>query len=307
MSDFFSSGWGIYIALVTGVGIIWCLYLLFSQRKTNVTYEADGSVADTGHVWDGDLRELNNPLPRWWMWMFVLSCVFAIVYLILYPGMGTYEGSLGYTTRNAHDASVVQANQQLKPVYAKYMSMDAKQVAADPAAREMGQRLFLNHCAQCHGSDAGGSKGFPNLADTDWLYGGDTENIKQTLIGGRAGVMPAFAHLESVQVSDVANYVRSLSGLAADQIKVGRGAEVYKANCAACHGAEGKGMAAMGAPNLTDKVWLYGGSEATIIETVLKGRNGMMPAHETILTPEKIHLLTAYVWGLSNVKDKNSK
>jgi cytochrome c oxidase cbb3-type subunit III len=307
MSDFFSIGWGIYIALVTGVGIVWCLYLLFSQRKTNVTYEADGSVADTGHVWDGDLRELNNPLPRWWMWMFVLSCVFAIVYLILYPGMGTYEGSLGYTTRNAHDASVVQANQQLKPVYAKYMSMDAKQVAADPAAREMGQRLFLNHCAQCHGSDAGGSKGFPNLADTDWLYGGDTENIKQTLIGGRAGVMPAFAHLESVQVSDVANYVRSLSGLAADQIKVGRGAEVYKANCAACHGAEGKGMAAMGAPNLTDKVWLYGGSEATIIETVLKGRNGMMPAHETILTPEKIHLLTAYVWGLSNVKDKNSK
>ena len=307
MSDFFSSGWGIYIALVTGVGIIWCLYLLFSQRKTNVTYEADGSVADTGHVWDDDLRELNNPLPRWWMWMFVLSCVFAIVYLILYPGMGTYEGTLGYTTRNAHDASVVQANQQLKPIYAKYMDMDAKQVAADPAAREMGQRLFLNHCAQCHGSDAGGSKGFPNLADTDWLYGGDTQDIKQTLIGGRAGVMPAFAHLESTQVSDVANYVRSLSGLAADQIKVGRGAEVYKANCAACHGAEGKGMAAMGAPNLTDKVWLYGGSEATIVETVLKGRNGMMPAHETILTPEKIHLLTAYVWGLSNVKDKNSK
>jgi cytochrome c oxidase cbb3-type subunit 3 len=307
MSDFFNGGWGIYIAVVTGVGIIWCLYLLFSQRKTNVTYEADGSVADTGHVWDGDLRELNNPLPRWWMWMFVLSCIFAIVYLVLYPGMGTYEGSLGYTTRNAHEASVVQANQQLKPVYAKYMSMDAKQVAADPAAREMGQRLFLNHCAQCHGSDAGGSKGFPNLADTDWLYGGDTQDIKQTLIAGRAGVMPAFAHLESAQVSDVANYVRNLSGLAADQIKVGRGAEVYKSNCAACHGAEGKGMAAMGAPNLTDKVWLYGGSEATIIETVLKGRNGMMPAHETILTPEKIHLLTAYVWGLSNVKEKTNK
>jgi len=307
MSDFFNGGWGIYIAVVTGVGIIWCLYLLFSQRKTNVTYEADGSVADTGHVWDDDLRELNNPLPRWWMWMFVLSCVFAIVYLVLYPGMGTYEGSLGYTTRNAHESSVVQANEQLKPVYAKYMSMDAKQVAADPAAREMGQRLFLNHCAQCHGSDAGGSKGFPNLADTDWLYGGDTQDIKQTLIAGRAGVMPAFAHLESTQVSDVANYVRSLSGLAADQIKVGRGAEVYKSNCAACHGAEGKGMAAMGAPNLTDKVWLYGGSEATIIETVLKGRNGMMPAHETILTPEKIHLLTAYVWGLSNVKDKTGK
>jgi cytochrome c oxidase cbb3-type subunit 3 len=307
MSDFFNGGWGIYIAIVTGVGIVWCLYLLFSQRKTNVTYEADGSVADTGHVWDDDLRELNNPLPRWWMWMFVLSCIFAIVYLVLYPGMGTYEGSLGYTTRNAHEASVVQANEQLKPVYAKYMSMDAKQVAADPAAREMGQRLFLNHCAQCHGSDAGGSKGFPNLADTDWLYGGDTQDIKQTLIAGRAGVMPAFAHLESAQVTDVANYVRNLSGLSADQIKVSRGSEVYKANCAACHGAEGKGMAAMGAPNLTDKVWLYGASEATIMESVRKGRNGVMPAHETILTPEKIHLLTAYVWSLSNVKEKTSK
>jgi cytochrome c oxidase cbb3-type subunit 3 len=307
MSDFFSSGWGIYIAVVSGVGIIWCLYLLFSQRKTNVTYEADGSVADTGHVWDGDLRELNNPLPRWWMWMFVLSCVFAIVYLILYPGLGAYEGVLGYSTSKAHETSVVQANQQLKPVYAKYMSMDAKQVAADPAAREMGQRLYLNYCAQCHGSDAGGSKGFPNLADTDWLYGGDTQDIKHTLIAGRAGVMPAFAHLEGTQVSDVANYVRNLSGLAADQIKVGRGSEVYKTNCAACHGADGKGMAAMGAPNLTDKVWLYGGSEAAITETLLKGRNGMMPAHETILTPEKIHLLTAYVWGLSNVKEKSSK
>jgi cytochrome c oxidase cbb3-type subunit 3 len=307
MSDFFSSGWGIYIAVVSGVGIIWCLYLLFSQRKTNVTYEADGSVADTGHVWDGDLRELNNPLPRWWMWMFVLSCVFAIVYLILYPGLGAYEGVLGYSTSKAHETSVVQANQQLKPVYAKYMSMDAKQVAADPAAREMGQRLYLNYCAQCHGSDAGGSKGFPNLADTDWLYGGDIQDIKQTLIAGRAGVMPAFAHLEGTQVSDVANYVRNLSGLAADQIKVGRGSEVYKTNCAACHGADGKGMAAMGAPNLTDKVWLYGGSEAAITETLLKGRNGMMPAHETILTPEKIHLLTAYVWGLSNVKEKSSK
>jgi cytochrome c oxidase cbb3-type subunit 3 len=307
MSDFFSSGWGVYIALVTGVGIVWCLYLLFSQRKTNVTYKPDGSVADTGHVWDDDLRELNNPLPRWWMWMFLLSCVFAIVYLVLYPGMGEYKGTLGYSTTGAHDASVAQANDQLKPVYAKYMGLDVKQVAADPAAREMGQRLFLNHCAQCHGSDAGGSKGFPNLSDSDWLYGGEPQDIKTTILAGRAGVMPPFAHLESGQVSDVANYVRNLSGLAADQIKVGRGAEVFKANCAACHGADGKGMQAMGAPNLTDKVWLYGSSEATIVETVTKGRNGMMPAHETILTPEKVHLLAAYVWGLSNVKDKAAK
>jgi cytochrome c oxidase cbb3-type subunit 3 len=307
MSDFFSNGWGIYIALVTGVGIVWCLYLLFSQRKTNVTYKPDGSVDDTGHVWDDDLRELNNPLPRWWMWMFLLSCVFAIVYLVLYPGMGTYQGTLGYTTTGAHEASVTQSNQELKPVYAKYMEQDVKAVAADPKAREMGQRLFLNYCAQCHGSDAGGAKGYPNLADQDWLYGGEPDNIKTTLIAGRAGVMPAFAHLEGGQISDVANYVRGLSGLAADQLKSARGAEVFKANCAACHGPDGKGMQAMGAPNLTDRVWLYGGSEAAIVETVSKGRNGKMPAHESILTPEKIHLLTAYVWSLSNVKDKANK
>jgi len=187
------------------------------------------------------------------------------------------------------------------------MEQDVKQVAADPKAREMGQRLFLNYCAQCHGSDAGGAKGYPNLADQDWLYGGEPDNIKTTLIAGRAGVMPAFAHLEGGQISDVANYVRGLSGLAADQLKSARGAEVFKANCAACHGPDGKGMQAMGAPNLTDKVWLYGGSEAAIVETVSKGRNGKMPAHESILTPEKIHLLTAYVWSLSNVKDKANK
>ena len=302
MSDFVNSGWGTYIAIITVIGLVWCLWLLFSQRKTNVTYKPDGSVDDTGHVWDEDLRELNNPLPRWWMWMFLLSLVFGVIYFALYPGLGTYQGTLGYTTTGAHQASVDQANAELKPVYAKYMGMDLKQVAADPKAREMGGRLFLNYCAQCHGSDAGGSKGFPNLTDSDWLYGGEPEVIKTTILQGRGGVMPPFGHLESGQIVDVANYVRGLSGLAADSLKAARGAEVFKANCAACHGGDGKGNPAMGAPNLTDKVWLYGGSEATIIETVTKGRNGKMPAWEQILTPEKVQLLTAYVWGLSNVK-----
>ena len=302
MSDFVNSGWGTYIAIVTVVGLIWCLWILFSQRKTNVTYKPDGSVDDTGHVWDEDLRELNNPLPRWWMWMFLLSLIFGVVYFALYPGLGNYQGTLGYSTTGAHQAAVDQANAELKPVYAKYMGMDIKEVAADPKAREMGGRLFLNYCAQCHGSDAGGSKGFPNLTDGDWLYGGDPQSIKTTILQGRAGVMPPFGHLESAQVVDVANYVRGLSGLAADSLKAARGAEVFKANCAACHGSDGKGNPAMGAPNLTDKVWLYGGSEATIIETVTKGRNGKMPAWEQILTPEKVQLLTAYVWGLSNVK-----
>jgi cytochrome c oxidase cbb3-type subunit 3 len=198
--------------------------------------------------------------------------------------------------------SMTNANDELKPVYAKYVKMDIVQVAADPKAREMGQRLFLNSCAQCHGSDAGGSKGFPNLTDGEWLYGGSPDNIKTTIINGRAGVMPPFPQLDSKQIIDVANYVRSLSGSPADDLKAARGAEVFKANCVACHGADGKGNIAVGAPNLTDKTWLYGGSEVAIVETVTKGRMAMMPSQDKVLSPEKIHLLTAYVWGLSNNK-----
>jgi cytochrome c oxidase cbb3-type subunit III len=300
MSDFFSSGWSTYIALVSLIGIFWCIWLLASVRKTKVILGPDGQVTDTGHVWDGDLRELNNPLPRWWMWMFLISCIFGLVYLVLYPGLGSYPGILGYSTDGALMSSMTTANDELKPVYAKYVKMDIVQVAADPKAREMGQRLFLNSCAQCHGSDAGGSKGFPNLTDRDWLYGGSPKNIKTTITNGRSGVMPPFPQLDSKQIVDVANYVRSLSGLPADDIKAARGADVFKANCVACHGADGKGNIALGAPNLTDKTWLYGGSEATIVETITKGRMAMMPAQDKVLSPEKIQLLTAYVWGLSN-------
>jgi cytochrome c oxidase cbb3-type subunit 3 len=307
MSDFFNSGWSNYIALVSLVGIVWCIWLLASQRKAKVIHTKDGAVADTGHVWDENLRELNNPLPRWWAWMFLFSCFFALAYLVLFPGLGSFPGIAGYTTDGALMSSMTEANDELKPVYAKYVKMDIETVAADPKAREMGQRLFLNSCTQCHGSDAGGSKGFPNLTDGDWLYGGSPENIKTTLINGRNGVMPAYGHLESAQIVDLANYVRSLSGLPADDSKVARGAELFKANCVACHGVDGKGNIALGAPNLTDKTWLYGGSEATIVETLTKGRMAMMPSQDKVLSPEKIHLLTAYVWGLSNNKTPVAK
>jgi cytochrome c oxidase cbb3-type subunit 3 len=307
MSDFFNHGWSNYIGLVSLVGIVWCIWLLFSQRKAKVVHTADDAVADTGHVWDGNLRELNNPLPRWWMWMFLLSCIFGLVYLVLFPGLGSFPGIVGYSTESALMSSMTEANDELKPVYAKYVKMDIEQVATDPKAREMGQRLFLNSCAQCHGSDAGGSKGFPNLTDGDWLYGGSPENIKTTLINGRNGVMPAYGHLESAQIVDLTNYVRSLSGLPTDDTKVARGAALFKSNCVACHGADGKGNIALGAPNLTDKTWLYGGSEAVIIETLTKGRMAMMPSQDKVLSPEKIHLLTAYVWGLSNNKTTAAK
>lgn len=308
MSDFLSGGWSTYIALVALIGIFWCIWLLFSQRKAKVIHTPDGAVADTGHVWDGDLRELNNPLPRWWMWMFLLTCIFGLVYLVLFPGLGSFPGIMGYSTRGSLMQSMETSNDELKPVMAKYVNMDIVDVAADPKALEMGQRLFLNSCAQCHGSDAGGAKGFPNLTDGDWLYGGSPENIKATITYGRGGAMPAFGSLlTSVQIKDVANYIRSLSGLPEDDLKAARGAEVFKTYCVACHGPDAKGNVVIGAPNLTDRTWLYGSSENTITETLLKGRNGVMPAQDKVLSPEKIQLLTAYVWSLSNNKPTQAK
>ncbi|WP_454764218.1 cytochrome-c oxidase, cbb3-type subunit III [Cupriavidus campinensis] len=298
MSDFFSDYWSYYIAAISLIGIVWCVWLLFSQRRMP---KGTSTTQDTGHVWDGDLRELNNPLPRWWMWMFLLACIFALGYLTLYPGLGSYAGVLGFSTQGELAAHRQAAEKAQHDIYAKYLTMEIPQVAADPNAREIGQRLFLNYCAQCHGSDARGNRGFPNLADSDWLYGGDPETIRQTITKGRNGMMPPFAGtIDAKQAGDTAQYVRSLSGLASDPIRASRGESTFKTTCAACHGASGKGNQALGAPNLSDSVWLYGSSEGVIVEAILKGHNGHMPAHEEILTPERIRMLTAYVWGLSN-------
>jgi cytochrome c oxidase cbb3-type subunit 3 len=298
MSDFISEFWSYYIAAIALIGIVWCVWLLFSQRRITKTAAA---TEDTGHVWDGDLRELNNPLPRWWMWMFLLACIFSLAYLVLYPGLGSYAGVLKFSTQGELAAHRAAQEQMQNEIYAKYLKMDVKQVAADPQAREIGQRLFLNYCAQCHGSDARGSRGFPNLTDGDWLYGGEPETIQQTISKGRNGVMPPFAaSIDAKQAGDVAQYVRSLSGLSSDPIRASRGEGTFKTTCVACHGSGGKGNQALGAPNLSDNVWLYGSSEASIADAILKGHNNHMPAHEEILTPERIRMLTAYIWGLSN-------
>lgn len=301
MSDFTSSFWGVWIAAIAIGGVIYLLWLLLNNRNAKIALKADGTADDTGHVWDEDLRELNTPMPRWWVWMYLLGCVFGVGYMVLYPASGIHQGLLGWTTQKAHQAEVDAANAELKPMYDQYMAMDIKQVAADPKAIQIGQRLFLSNCAQCHGSDAGGGKGFPNLADNDWLYGGEPEVIKATLVGGRQGAMPALGGtLNEGQIKDTANYVRSLSGMEADAAAAERGKQTFDTICAACHGPDGKGMQAVGAPNLTDRIWLYGASEETIIETITKGRAGQMPAWSQMLTPEKIHMLTAYVWSLSN-------
>ena len=297
MSQFTSSFWDFYIGVISVVSILACGVLLLAQSKRRV---AGGQTETTGHTWDEDLGEYNNPLPRWWMWLFWITIVFSLVYLALYPGLGSFAGYLKWTQVGQLEQENAQANAQFGPLYEKFAGQEVAQLAKNPEALAIGQKLFLNTCAQCHASDAAGSRGFPNLTDTDWLYGGDPATIKATITEGRNGVMPPFGPALGEQgTKDVAHYVMSLSGMAADSIRVERGKPLFAQTCAACHGAQGKGNPQLGAPNLGDKTWLYGAGETTIIETITRGRNNQMPAHKELLTASKIHLLTAYVYSLS--------
>jgi cytochrome c oxidase cbb3-type subunit 3 len=296
MSEFASGFWDLYIALVTVLSIVACAVFLKSQSVR----KAPGSAETTGHKWDDDLAEYNNPLPRWWSWLFYITIVFALVYLVLYPGLGSWPGTLGWTQVGQLEEETRLAERQFGPLYQKFAATDLEALAKDPEALAVGQKLFLNNCAQCHASDGAGSRGFPNLTDRDWLWGGDPKTIKTTIAGGRTGMMPPFgAALGEQGVKNVAHYVRSLSGLTTDSIRVAFGKEIFMQNCVACHGADARGNAALGAPNLADKIWLHGSDEPTIAATVAKGRTSQMPAHNTLLDEARIHLLTAYVLSLS--------
>ncbi|ATQ77654.1 cytochrome-c oxidase, cbb3-type subunit III [Massilia violaceinigra] len=298
MADFTSGFWDLYIIVITVLAILGCGVLLWSQSTHKVEPGSDGT---TGHVWDEDLTELNTPLPRWWMWLFYITIVFALVYLVLYPGLGSYAGKLGWKSSGAYQEELVKADADYGPLFAKYASQDLKAVAADPQAHAIGERMFLTYCAQCHGSDARGNKGYPDLTDKDWLYGGEPSVIKATIMKGRNGMMPPMGAAvgSEADIENVAHYVKSLSGLTADPIKVSFGKTKFGA-CIACHGAGGVGNQALGAPNLSDKVWLYGGSAETIMETIRKGRTNTMPSFHEFLGESKVHVLAAYVWSLSN-------
>lgn len=299
MSDFTHDAWSLYIALITVISIIACTVLLKSLSTRRL--QKGEQVGTTGHTWDEDLTELNNPLPRWWMWLFYITIVFSVIYVVLYPGLGSFRGYLGWSSTGQFEDEMKRAEARFGPIYRKFLAQDIRQVAADPEARAIGQKLFLNYCAQCHGSDAKGSKGFPNLGDREWLYGGDPETIKTSIAEGRAGFMPPQGALVGGDegAKDVAHYVLSLSGRTHDSLRAHRGKAKFDTICMACHGLDGKGNKQIGAPNLTNEIWLHGGSETMIIETILKGRKDEMPAHKDLLDEAKIHLLTAYVYGLS--------
>lgn len=293
MADFISGFWNMYVMVLVTLSILFCVFVLVS----NMTKREEGPVGLHGHVWDETLAEYNNPLPRWWMYLFWMTIAFAVLYLLIHPGFGTMNQNRGQIAQ--YEREMAQAEERYGPIFARYREMDVMAVAADPEANAMGKRMFLTYCSQCHGSAAQGAKGFPNLVDDEWLWGGDPEAIKNTITNGRLGVMPPQGQaLGGEGVKDVANYVRSLSGLAHDSLRAQRGADSFETMCAVCHGADGKGNQMLGAPDLTNKHWLYGSSEATIIETITHGRSNRMPAFGEFLGEDKVHLLTAYVVSL---------
>jgi len=318
MSDFTSGFWSWFVIVATLASIGYCAWLLWVTGKARVKPGAPAvpttagpggkQVELMGHTWDGDLAEYNNPLPRWWMWLFWITIVYSLGYLVAYPGLGSIKGMLSWTSTGAWAKEAADTDARLKPLYDKYEKMDLVAIAADTQGRAMGERIFLNNCAACHGSDARGSRGFPNLTDNDWLYGGEPATIVTSITGGRMGVMPSLGPgLGEEGVRNVAAYVRSLSGLAHDNLKAQLGKPLFVQNCSGCHGLDGKGNQAVGAPNLTDAIWLYGSSEATITEGINKGRHldvaaehTPMPSFKRQLTAAQINLVAGYVWSLSN-------
>jgi cytochrome c oxidase cbb3-type subunit 3 len=297
VNEFTSGFWTAYIAIITVASILACGVLLW---KLSTKRLAPGQKAGVvGHVWDENLEEYNNPLPRWWMWLFWITLAFGVGYLVLYPGLGSFAGVLKWSSTGQYQREQAHAKERYEPIFANYAAMDIPAVAADGQAREIGQRLFLNYCSQCHASDARGGRGFPDLTDEDWLYGGNPEAIVATIQQGRSGIMPPWPQLGEEGIRNVTHYVLQISGRTHDELKAVQGEAVFAANCAACHGADGKGNPALGAPNLTDEIWLYGGGETSIEESVSKGRNGQMPAWGEFLGADKTHVLAAYVYGLS--------
>jgi cytochrome c oxidase cbb3-type subunit 3 len=300
MTEFTSGFWDVYVAVITVVSIVACAAFLWAQgsRKTSRN-------DTTGHTWDEDLAEYNNPLPLWWSWLFYITVVFSLGYLVLYPGLGSsWKGTLGWSQAAQFRDETRLAEKQFGPLYEKFAAMDVEAMMKSPEALGVAQKLFLNNCAQCHASDGAGSRGFPNLTDRDWLWGGDAATIQATIANGRTGVMPAFGEaLGEQKVKNVAHYVLSLSGATADSLRVAYGKDVFMSTCAACHGPEGRGNPLLGAPNLTDRIWLHGSGEAAIIQTVSNGRTNHMPAHKDSLGEARIRLLAAYVLSLSAARN----
>lgn len=294
-----SNFWHWWIVLLTTACLVLVTWVLFSTRKTQ---RQETTEETTGHDYDG-IEEYDNPLPHWWFLLFVATLVFTVGYLILYPGMGQWAGVFGWTATGELEGAQLKHERRFAPEFARYAATPIEELIQNPKAVKMGQRIYINNCALCHGMDARGTFGFPNLADDDWLYGGTPEAIKATIAHGRQGQMPAWGPVIGDRgVRQVASYTRALSGIdtGASPADLEAGKTIFSTTCAVCHNSDGTGNFALGAPNLTNNIWLYGSSQAQVEYTIRQGRNGVMPPWNAVLGAEKVHLVTAYVYSLTH-------
>jgi len=294
-----TSFWHWYVIIITIVTILACFWLL-QWTKGISNRDEDGGTGSTGHVWDEDLVELNNPLPKWWLQLFYITIAFAFIYLLLFGGLGNISGVLNWSQEGQYEAEMKTASEAQEAIFARYRQMDNDTLIADADANATGQRLFANSCAMCHGSDARGAIGFPNLADNDWLYGNSFDTVMQSITNGRAGAMPVMVGgLEDHAIAELVVYVQSLAGMQADTDMAANGKKNFDMLCAACHGMDGGGNQALGSPRLNDGTWLYDSDPETIRTAITEGRNGNMPAHKDLLSEDRRRLITAYVLSLS--------
>lgn len=291
--------WNLWIIGLTLVCLALITWVLFANRKVATRDDDEPENRTTGHVYDG-IEEYDNPLPKWWFQLFVATLVFSAFYLLWYPGLGSFRGLGGWTSAGQLEMEQGRAEELHAGMFEQYLQTPLEELAEDSAAMKMGVRLFANNCAVCHGADGGGAYSFPNLADDEWLFGGAAETIKETIVNGRNGNMPAWGPIiGEAKVAAVSEYVLSLSGGEHDESQLELGAEVFQQNCAACHSADATGNQALGAPNLADDVWLYAGSRESIQQSVRGGRANVMPMQKDKLQEGKIHVLAAYVYSLS--------
>lgn len=290
-----SGAWSLYVIALTVIVIGGSVWLLAVTAKKSPHKEEE----TTGHTWDGDLCEYNNPLPRWWLWLFVGTVIFGGIYFVLYPGFGSVAGTLGWTQEGQLRAEQQKFDEIARQTYAKYTALGIEEIAANPDAVNLGRNIFANNCATCHGTDARGAVGFPNLTDASWQWGGEAERIRETILNGRVAAMPSWSAVLGVEgTPQVVAYVRSLAGLGHNATAAAAGKTRYEQVCVACHGAEGKGNPLLGAPDLSDSAWLYGSSDAAITESLTRGRNGQMPAHGPLLGEDAVKVVAAYVYSL---------
>lgn len=296
-----SSFWNWYIIVIV-LGLIFgsAILLYFTQNMDTGDIKEGESM---GHSFDG-IEELNNPLPKWWSLMFWITIIYSLGYLALYPGLGSYQGLLGWSSTGQWQTEMDKAENTYGPIYEKMASTPIEELVKNNEALSMGQRLFANNCAVCHGSDARGAQGYPNLTDNDWLYGSNPAQIKQSIMMGRSGLMPALGGALGEQgTKQVASYVRSLNGYSVDTEAAALGEQKFKMFCVACHGMDAKGNQLLGAPNLTDGIWLYGGSQKMVEQTISQGRSGKMPPHKDLLGEEKVHILATYIYNFAKTAE----